>query len=147
MRLTISRFVIRNVKTLHWLVGWNFHVDFPTWGMTYLLLKRRALSQTMLVQTMVQTTRSAPESDLSFGELDVFLTSSGGCSQDSCMHAGNCRRSETRLFIPRFSNIHPFIMHTFTHRRRCQPRRATASWSGAVRVRCLAQGHLDTQLG
>ena len=28
-------------------------------------------------------------------------------------------------------NIHPFI-HTFTHQRRCQPRRATASSSGAV---------------
>ena len=40
-----------------------------------------------------------------------------------------------------------WIMHTFTHRRRCQPRRATASSSGAVRVRCLAQGHLNTQLG
>ena len=42
--------------------------------------------------------------------------------------------------------IHSF-MHTFTHRRRSQPRRATASWSGAVRVRRLAQGHLHTQLG
>ena len=40
-------------------------------------------------------------------------------------------------------HIHPF-MHTVTHRRRSQPRRATASWSGAVRVRRLAQGHLDT---
>ena len=43
-------------------------------------------------------------------------------------------------------HIHPF-MHTFTHRRRCQPCKATASSSGAVRVRCLAQGHLDNQLG
>ena len=42
-------------------------------------------------------------------------------------------------------NIHPFI-HTFTHRRRSQPRKTTASSSGAVRVRCLAQGHLDTRL-
>ena len=33
-------------------------------------------------------------------------------------------------------HIHPFT-HTFTHRRRSQPRRATASWSGAVRVRRL----------
>ena len=41
-------------------------------------------------------------------------------------------------------NNHPF-MHTFTHRRRRQPCKAIASWSGAVRVRCLAQGHLDTQ--
>ena len=37
---------------------------------------------------------------------------------------------------------HPF-MHTFTHLRRSQPRRATASWSEAVRVRRLAQGHLN----
>ena len=52
-------------------------------------------------------------------------------------------------FIQRFSyrrplkalynvaHIHPFI-HTFTHRRRCQPRRVTASSSGAVRVSSLA---------
>ena len=39
------------------------------------------------------------------------------------------------------------FIHTFTHRRRCQPRKATASPSGAVRVRRLAQGHLDTRLG
>ena len=43
-------------------------------------------------------------------------------------------------------NIHPFTLK-FTHRRRSQPRRATASWSAAVRVRRLAQGHLHTQLG
>ena len=36
---------------------------------------------------------------------------------------------------------HPF-MHAFTHRRRRQPCKATASSSAAVRVRCLAQGHL-----
>ena len=42
------------------------------------------------------------------------------------------------------SDLQPFI-HTFTHQRRSQPRRAPASSSGAVR--CLAQGHLDTQLG
>ena len=39
----------------------------------------------------------------------------------------------------------PQLIHI--HRWRCQPRRATASSSGAVRVRCLAQGHLDTHLG
>ena len=43
-------------------------------------------------------------------------------------------------------NIHPF-MHTFTHRWRCQARRVTASSSGAVRGSCLAQGHVNTQLG
>ena len=36
-------------------------------------------------------------------------------------------------------------MHTFTHRWRGQLCRATASSSGAVRVRCLAQGHLNTR--
>ena len=41
-------------------------------------------------------------------------------------------------------NIHLFML-TFTHRRRCQPREATASSSGAVRVRFLAQGHPDTR--
>ena len=37
--------------------------------------------------------------------------------------------------------------HSFTHRRQCQPHKATASSSGAVRVRRLALGHLDTRLG
>ena len=41
-------------------------------------------------------------------------------------------------------DIHPF-MHTFTHRRRSQSCKATASTSGAVRVMCLAQGQLDTR--
>ena len=36
--------------------------------------------------------------------------------------------------------------HSFTHRRRSKPHRATASSSGAVGVRRLAQGHLYTQL-
>ena len=40
-------------------------------------------------------------------------------------------------------NIHP-LMHASTHRRQCQPCKATASSSGAVRVRCAAQRHLDT---
>ena len=43
------------------------------------------------------------------------------------------------------SDLQPFI-HTFTHWQRSQPHRATASLSGTVRVRCLAQWHLDTQL-
>ena len=47
-------------------------------------------------------------------------------------------------FIQSF--LQPFI-HTFTHRRRSQPLRVTASSSGAVRVRRLAQRHLNTQLG
>jgi hypothetical protein len=39
----------------------------------------------------------------------------------------------------------PLIHMEFTHRRQSQPRRATASSSGAVRLRFLTQGHLDTQ--
>ena len=54
--------------------------------------------------------------------------------------------NNTASHSPVHPHIHPFIL-TFTHWRRSQPRRATASWSGAVRVRRLAQGHLDTQLG
>ena len=37
---------------------------------------------------------SAPVSDLTWWELDVFLTNSGGSSQVSCMHALKCRRSK-----------------------------------------------------
>ena len=54
-----------------------------------------------------------------------------------------------RFYLKRFTaltDIHPF-MHSFTQRCRSQPRRATASWSGAVRVRRLAQEHHDTQPG
>ena len=58
------------------------------------------------------------------------------------------------VFIYRFSNHWPpkvlynIASHSpLTHRRRSQPCKATASSSGAVRVRCLAQGHLNTQLG
>jgi hypothetical protein len=40
------------------------------------------------------------------------------------------------------SDLELFIQ-TFTHRRRSQPREGTASWSGAVRGRRLAQGHLS----
>ena len=43
-------------------------------------------------------------------------------------------------------NLQP-SMHTFTHRRWSQPHMATASSSGAVGVRRLAQGHLDAPLG
>ena len=42
------------------------------------------------------------------------------------------------------SNNHPYI-HTFTHRLQSQPCKASASSSEAVRVQCLAQGHLDTR--
>ena len=39
------------------------------------------------------------------------------------------------------------LIHTLTHQRQSQPCKATASSSGAVRVKCLAQGHINTQLG
>ena len=39
--------------------------------------------------------------------------------------------------------VHPFI-HTFIHGQWCKPCKTTASWSGAVRVRRLAQVHLNT---
>ena len=55
------------------------------------------------------------------------------------LHSGH----SARTFIQRDLPFNP----TFTHRRRSQPRRATASSSGAVRGRCLPQGHLDTQIG
>ena len=52
-------------------------------------------------------------------------------------------RAFSRRFYPkRLTAVHPF-----THRGRSQPRKAAASSSGALRVRCHAQGHLDTQLG
>ena len=44
------------------------------------------------------------------------------------------------------SDLHR-LMHTLTHRRQSQPCKATASSSGAVRVKCLAQGHINIQLG
>ena len=40
------------------------------------------------------------------------------------------------LYNIAIANIHAF-MHPFSDRRRCQPCKATASSSGAVRVRCL----------
>ena len=55
----------------------------------------------------------------------------------------------TVLFSPALQYCLTFTIHThtFTHRRRSQPCRATASSLGAVGVRCLAQAHLNTQLG
>ena len=44
------------------------------------------------------------------------------------------------------SDLHRLIQ-TLTHRWQSQPCKATASSSGAVRVKCLAQGHINTQLG
>ena len=46
-------------------------------------------------------------------------------------------------FIHTFTNTFTTtFMHTFTHQQRCQPCRATASWSGAVRVRVSCSGTL-----
>ena len=44
------------------------------------------------------------------------------------------------------SELHP-LLHTLTDRRKGQPCKATASSSGAVRVKFLAQGGISTQLG
>ena len=52
--------------------------------------------------------------------------------------SGNAKRFAILPHIHRF-------MHTLTQRRRCQPWKETASSSGAVMVRCHAQGHLDTR--
>ena len=65
------------------LVGWNHHVGS----------KKRGLPK----HAYVQTTRSAPVSDPTWGERDVFLMSSRGCSRVSSVHAHKSRRSETRL--------------------------------------------------
>ena len=46
-----------------------------------------------------------------------------------------------------FASTKAIYNHSFTHRRRSQPSRSAASSSRAVRLRCLAQGRLDTQLG
>ena len=58
------------------------------------------------------------------------------------------------LHTPIHTHIHPFthrhihpFMYTSTHRRRSRPCKVTASSSGALRVRCLARGHLNTRLG
>ena len=66
-----------------------------------------------------------------------FFTLNGLYSLSAFLTSGHSKRL---TILP---HIHPFI-HTFTHRPRSQPRKATASSSGAVKVRCLAQGHLDT---
>ena len=50
-------------------------------------------------------------------------------SHTAFLSSGHSKRFTT---LP---NIHPFI-HTFTHRRWSQPRKATASSSGAVRASC-----------
>ena len=45
-------------------------------------------------------------------------------------------------------NVTHSCTHSCTYSRRSQPRKAPASSSGKVRVRsCLAQGHVETQLG
>ena len=57
-----------------------------------------------------------------------------------CLHSGHLADA----FIQ--SDLHR-LTHTLTHRRQGRPCKAIASSSGAVRVKCLAQGHIDTQLG
>ena len=57
------------------------------------------------------------------------------------------RRQGDRTLVRRrlFRKKTTVKIQTFMHRRRSQTCRATASSSGAVRVRRLAQGHLDTR--
>ena len=78
---------------------------------TEMLVIVNALSQTMLVQTR----RSAPVSDLTWRERVSAI--SGGCSQVWCMHALQCRPSETRLMhFPQFASdifIWTFKMYAF----------------------------------
>ena len=45
------------------------------------------------------------------------------------------------------NELYSIAQHSQTHLWQCQPRKVTASLSRAVRVRCLAQRHLDAQPG
>ena len=86
----------QQIKTLpfSWLeLPRNHHVELPTWKNDMTPFKEAWPSPKPM---LVQTTRSAPVSDLTRRELGVFLTSSGGSSQVSRVHALKCRRPETR---------------------------------------------------
>ena len=56
-----------------------------------------------------------------------------------------CNCEESQLHLGDFADafVQTNFIHTFTHQWLIQPCRAT----GVVRMRCLAQGHLDTELG
>ena len=75
------------------------------------------------------------------GSLTIVPSEGSGfksqCPQPSCRHPW------ARLTV----NGCIYFTRSYTHRQRCQPRKATASSSGALTVRCLAQGQLDIQLG
>ena len=83
----------------------------------------------------------------------LYLLQPLPCSLAPCTWLHCCIvNDKLTAFIDHFSdqwlfkilpNLHP-LMHKFTPRRRCQPCKETASSSGAVRVRCLTKGHLDT---
>ena len=51
----------------------------------------------------------------------------------------NIENVKWRFYPKRFTVLTD--IHPFKHQRRSQPHRETASWSGAIRVRRLAQGH------
>ena len=68
--------------------------------------------------------------------MDVWLEVNGLHLYSAFLNSGQSKHFTI------WPNIHPFT-HTFTH----QPCKATASSSVAIRLRCLAHGHLDTQLG
>ena len=55
----------------------------------------------------------------------------------------NCEESQLHLGDFADAFVQTNFIHTFTHQWLSQPCRAT----GVVRMRCLAQGHLDAELG
>ena len=79
--------------------------------------------------------------DRNLAERDQTGPTVNGLRLYSAFVTSGCSKHCTTLH-----NVHPCI-HTFKHRRRNKPRKGTAGSSGAVRVRRLAHGHLETQLG
>ena len=86
--------------------------------------------------------------------LEVLFLSGSMCEMDQIdlsrpLHIANCLTVQWTTFIQHFSHQWPlkalYNFHSFTHRLQCQTCKATASSSGAVRVRLLAQGHLGTR--
>ena len=72
--------------------------------------------------------------------LERILTMGRRCYGFSNVHVGNLADALIQ------SDIHRLI-HKLTHRRQSQPCKVTGSSSGAVRIRCHAQGHINTELG
>ena len=112
-------------------------------GTDLLLISRCCTSHRLVVATYL----------IMFSNVELhYICSGGGVYCSHLMSKVDPSTYSIRLHLGYFSdafiqsNLQRFI-HTFTHRRRSQPRKALASSSGAVRVRSLARGHFDTQLG